>query len=82
MRDNDYIKVSIDLELVVEKIYDIRIPKFITVKELLKILNEAYNLRIGLVNPIIRDEQSGLVYTSFQELNRVKNGAMLILESL
>lgn len=71
----------VDISLKIDKVYELRVPVYIRVKELLLIIKDAYNLQEDFKNSIIRDLQDGKVYSSFEKLERVHNAAILIVEN-
>ena len=73
----EYVAIS----LKIDKVYELRVPLYIRVKELLLIIKAAYNLQADFTNSIIRDLQDGKVYSSFERLERLHNAAILIVEN-
>jgi hypothetical protein len=71
----------VDISLKIDKVYELRVPLYIRVKELLLIIKAAYNLQADFTNSIIRDLQDGKVYSSFERLERLHNAAILIVEN-
>jgi|GEM_PF-1410782 hypothetical protein len=71
----------VDISLKIDKVYELRVPLYIRVKELLLIIKAAYNLQADFTNSIIRDLQDGKVYSSFERLERLHNAALLIVEN-
>ncbi|MGX7112392.1 hypothetical protein [Gemella cuniculi] len=81
----EYVDISMDFDKYIKKTIDIRVPKNITVKELLQIISESYSLPIKIDNPSIRIEGFGVILTSFNMLSDsvyVRDGSLLIIENI
>lgn len=79
---NEFIMISLNCNPFVSQELDLRVPTHLTLKELLQIVSEAYNLGFELINPSARDHQSGQILTSTSRLELLKDGVLLQLENL
>ena len=81
----EYIDISIDFGVYLDKVMDIRIPQKITTKELLQTLVEAYSLQLEIDNPIVRVRGTNVVLTSFSRIadfSDIRSGSFLIVERI
>ena len=65
--------------------YDLRVPVGISMKELLHIVAQAYQLELNVVSPSIRVHDKGVVLTALQRIEDVgtlRDGVQLIVETL
>ncbi|MBF0818415.1 type VII secretion protein [Streptococcus acidominimus] len=77
-----YINVSLDLTLVLNRQFDLRIPASMTLKELLQVVSDSYGLSLQIVNPTARVLQTGQMIASTGTLESLKNGVRLQLENM
>ena len=64
---------------------DLRVPEGISMKELLHIVAQAYQLELNVVSPSIRVHDKGVVLTALQRIEDVgtlRDGVQLIVETL
>lgn len=81
----EYIDISIDFGVYLDRVMDIRIPQKITTKELLQILVEAYSLQLEIDNPIVRVRGTNVLLTSFSRIadfSDIRSGSFLIVERI
>ena len=81
----EYIDISIDFGVYVDRVMDIRIPQKITTKELLQTLVEAYSLQLEIDNPIVRMRGTNVLLTSFSRIadfSDIRSGSFLIVEKI
>ena len=81
----EYIDISIDFGVYLDKVMDIRIPQKITTKELLQTLVEAYSLQLPIDNPIVRVRGTNVLLTSFSRIadfSDIRSGSFLIVERI
>ena len=78
---DDYINISLDCSPFLPQELDLRVPTGLTIKELIQIVSETYDLRMQVLNPSVRNRQSGEVLASTSRLELVKDGALLQLEN-
>ena len=81
----EYIDISIDFGVYLDRVMDIRIPQKITTKELLQTLVEAYSLQIEIDNPIVRVRGTNVLLTSFSRIadfSDIRSGSFLIVERI
>jgi len=78
----DYINISIDCSPFLSKILDLRVPVGLTIKELIQIVSDTYGIGIKILNPSVRNQQSGEVLASTSSLSLVKDGVLLKLERI
>ena len=79
----EYIDISIDFGVYLDRVMDIRIPQKITTKELLQTLVEAYSLQLEIDNPIVRVRGTNVLLTSFSRIadfSDIRSGSFLIVE--
>ena len=77
----EYIDISIDFGVYLDRVMDIRIPQKITTKELLQTLVEAYSLQLEIDNPIVRVRGTNVLLTSFSRIadfSDIRSGSFLI----
>ena len=79
---DDYVNISLDLKKFVDVQVDVRVPKYMTLKNCLQVIVESYNLGLDIINPSVRVMQSGQVLLANMNLEMVKNGACLYLEAV
>lgn len=77
-----YINLSLDLTLVLNRQFDLRIPASMTLKELLQVVSDSYGLSLQIVNPTARVLQTGQMIASTGTLESLKNGVRLQLENM
>ena len=78
----EYIDISIDFGVYLDRVMDIRIPQKITTKELLQTLVEAYSLQLEIDNPIVRVRGTNVLLTSFSRIadfSDIRSGSFLIV---
>lgn len=81
----EYIDISIDFGVYLDRVMDIRIPQKITTKELLQTLVEAYSLQLEIDNPIVRVRGTKVLLTSFSRIADfldIRSGSFLIVERI
>ena len=81
----EYIDISIDFGVYLDKVMDIRIPQKITTKELLQTLVAAYSLQLEIDNPIVRVRGTNVLLTSFSRIadfSDIRSGSFLIVERI
>lgn len=78
----DYINISLDCSPFLSKILDLRVPVGLTIKELIQIVSDTYGIGIKILNPSVRNQQSGEVLASTSSLSLVKDGVLLKLERI
>ncbi len=81
----EYIDISIDFGVYLDRVMDIRIPQKITTKELLQTLVESYSLQLEIDNPIVRVRGTNVLLTSFSRIadfSDVRSGSFLIVERI
>lgn len=81
----EYIDISIDFGVYLDRVIDIRIPQKITTKELLQTLVEAYSLQLEIDNPIVRVRGTNVLLTSFSRIadfSDIRSGSFLIVERI
>ena len=78
----DYINISLDCSPFLSKILDLRVPTELTIKELIQIVSDAYGIGIKVMNPSVRNQQSGEILASTSSLVLVKDGVLLNLERI
>ena len=81
----EYIDISIDCGVYLDRVMDIRIPQKITTKELLQTLVEAYSLQLEIDNPIVRVRGTNVLLTSFSRIadfSDIRSGSFLIVERI
>ena len=81
----EYIDISIDFGVYLDRVMDIRIPQKITTKELLQTLVEAYSLQLEIDNPIVRMRGTNVLLTSFSRIadfSDIRSGSFLIVERI
>ena len=81
----EYIDISIEIGVYLDRVMDIRIPQKITTKELLQTLVEAYSLQLEIDNPIVRVRGTNVLLTSFSRIadfSDIRSGSFLIVERI
>lgn len=81
----EYIDISIDFGVYLDRVMDVRIPQKITTKELLQTLVEAYSLQLEIDNPIVRVRGTNVLLTSFSRIadfSDIRSGSFLIVERI
>ena len=81
----EYIDISIDFGVYLDRVMDIRIPQKITTQELLQTLVEAYSLQLEIDNPIVRVRGTNVLLTSFSRIadfSDIRSGSFLIVERI
>lgn len=78
----DYINISLDCSPFLSKILDLRVPTELTIKELIQIVSDTYGIGIEVMNPSVRNQQSGEILASTSSLVLVKDGVLLNLERI
>lgn len=78
----EYINISLDCSPFLSKILDLRVPTELTIKELIQIVSDAYGIGIKVMNPSVRNQQSGEILASTSSLALVKDGVLLKLERI
>ena len=78
----EYINISLDCSPFLSKILDLRVPTELTIKELIQIVSDTYGIGIKVMNPSVRNQQSGEILASTSSLALVKDGVLLKLERI
>ena len=78
----EYINISLDCSPFLSKILDLRVPSELTIKELIQIVSDTYGIGIKVMNPSVRNQQSGEILASTSSLVLVKDGVLLNLERI
>ena len=78
----EYINISLDCSPFLSNILDLRVPTELTIKELIQIVSDAYGIGIKVMNPSVRNQQSGEILASTSSLVLVKDGVLLNLERI
>ena len=78
----EYINISLDCSPFLSKILDLRVPVELTIKELIQIVSDTYGIGIKVMNPSVRNQQSGEILASTSSLVLVKDGVLLNLERI
>lgn len=78
----DYINISLDCSPFLSKILDLRVPTELTIKELIQIVSDTYGIGIKVMNPSVRNQQSGEILASTSSLVLAKDGVLLKLERI
>lgn len=83
MSEDKYVNINIDFSKFSKGKFDVRVPVYLTLKEILQIIEEALQVKLDLVNPAARVLQTGKVIqslTTLQEAGEAKNGLTLFVE--
>ena len=78
----EYNNIILDCSPFLSKILDLRVPTELTIKELIQIVSDAYGIGIKVMNPSVRNQQSGEILASTSSLVLVKDGVLLNLERI
>ena len=78
----EYINISLDCSPFLSKILDLRVPTELTIKELLQIVSDTYGIGVKVMNPSVRNQQSGEILASTSSLALAKDGVLLKLERI
>ena len=78
----EYINISLDCSPFLSKILDLRVPTELTIKELLQIVSDTYGIGVKVMNPSVRNQQSGEILASTSSLALVIDGVLLKLERI
>ena len=78
----EYINISLDCSPFLSKILDLRVPTELTIKELLQIVSDTYGIGVKVMNPSVRNQQSGEILASTSSLALVKDGVLLKVERI
>ncbi len=78
----EYINISLDCSPFLSKILDLRVPTELTIKELIQIVSDTYGIGIKVMNPSVRNQQSGEILASTSSLVLAKDGVLLKLERI
>ncbi|MCY7061783.1 type VII secretion protein [Streptococcus oralis] len=78
----EYINISLDCSPFLSKILDLRVPTELTIKELIQIVSDTYGIGVKVMNPSVRNQQSGEILASTSSLAVVKDGVLLKLERI
>lgn len=79
---SSYVNISLDLSLATIPLMDLRVPRTMTFGELLQTVSESYGLGLVMTNPVARLGKNGCVLTIFQDLEVIRDGDLLVVESL
>lgn len=78
----NYINITLDLSPIVNYQFDLRIPSSMTLKEMLQIISDAYQMGLCIKNPSARVVQSGEVLLSTNTLADLKDGMLIKIEMI
>ena len=78
----EYINISLDCSPFLSKILDLRVPIELTIKELIQIVSDTYGIEVKVLNPSVRNQQSGEILASTSSLALAKDGVLLKLERI
>ena len=78
----EYINISLDCSPFLSKILDLRVPVELTIKELIQIVSDTYGIGVKVMNPSVRNQQSGEILASTSSLALAKDGVLLKLERI
>ena len=78
----EYINISLDCSPFLSKILDLMVPTELTIKELIQIVSDTYGIGVKVMNPSVRNQQSGEILASTSSLAVVKDGVLLKLERI
>ncbi len=78
----EYINISLDCSPFLSKILDLRVPVELTIKELIQIVSDTYGIEVKVLNPSVRNQQSGEILASTSSLALAKDGVLLKLERI
>ena len=78
----EYINISLDCSHFLSKILDLRVPVELTIKELIQIVSDTYGIEVKVLNPSVRNQQSGEILASTSSLALAKDGVLLKLERI
>lgn len=78
----EYINISLDCSPFLSKILDLRVPVELTIKELIQIVSDTYGIEVKVLNPSVRNQQSGEILASTSSLALAKDGVLLRLERI
>lgn len=76
-----YVSITLNFEGTDIKL-DLRIPRSMTLKELLQTVSESYELNINVLNPVARIMQTGDVLNSTSRMEKIKDGMMMNVEEI
>lgn len=79
---SSYVNISLDLSLETVPLMDLRVPRTMTLGELLQTVSESYGLGLVMNNPVARLGKGGRVLTIFQDLEVLRDGDLLVVEAL
>jgi len=77
-----FINLSLDCSLFLDRKLDLRVPRDLTIKELMQIVADAYHFDSRIVNPSVRNHQTGEILASTSRIGLITDGALLQLESV
>ena len=77
-----YINISLDLQPIIRKQLDFRIPSSMKLKEILQIISDSYQLEISFDNPSMRIVQTGKILLSTSTFESLKDGMLIKLETI
>lgn len=83
MSEDKYVNVNVDFSKFARTKVDVRVPVYLTLKEILQILVESLQVDMEIVNPTVRVLQSGKIIqslTTLEEAGEDKNGITLFVE--
>lgn len=78
----EYVNISLDCSPFLSKILDLRVPVELTIKELIQIVSDTYGIEAKVLNPSVRNQQSGEILASTSSLSLAKDGVLLKLERI
>lgn len=79
---DNYVNISIDFGVSGAYQMDVRVPIELMLKEVLKLVVEAYDLPMVVKNPVARIQQNGAILLSTDDLTGLKDGMLLRVEQL
>ena len=78
----EYINISLDCSPFLSKVLDLRVPVELTIKELIQVVSDTYVIEVKVLNPSVRNQQSGEILASTSSLALAKDGVLLKLERI
>lgn len=78
----NYINLSLDCSPFLDHELDLRVPEDLTIKELMQIVADTYHFDIRIVNPSVRNSQTGEILASTSRIGLIKDGVLLQLENV
>lgn len=76
-----YVSISLELSQPDVRIFDLRVPRNMSVNELLHILTDSYQLSSALDLPYVRIDSTQQILFGTDTFKTIKNGSLLKIES-